>query len=132
MTTTSTRTARVTLVLAAVVAAAAHVPVIAPHLEEAPYMGGLFVLFTVGCLGIAAAVAVRPTRGAYRAAAGLCGAGILTYAATRLVAFPLLEHDVGQWFEPLGVVSVLAEYTVVVCALALLMRSRPALARVAA
>jgi hypothetical protein len=116
-------------VLAAVVAAAAHVPVVAPHLEEAPYMGVLFVLFTVTCLAIAAAVAVRPTVGAYRAAGIVCGAGILTYAATRLVAFPQLADDVGHWFEPLGVVSVLSEYVVVVSAIALLRPPRVVAAR---
>ena len=32
---------------------------------------------------------------------------------TRLVAFPELADDVGDWLEPLGVVSVLAESTAV-------------------
>jgi len=121
----STTTARSGLVLAAVIAAAAHVPVIAPHLEEAPYMGVLFVLFSLACLGIAATVAVRPSTWAYGAAAGVCGAGVLTYAATRLVAFPQLADDVGSWFEPLGVVSVLSELVVVACAARLLI-GRPA------
>ena len=35
------------LVAAAVVAAAAHVPVIPAHLRDAPYMGVLFVLFSL-------------------------------------------------------------------------------------
>ena len=116
--------------LAAVVAAVAHVPVIAPHLEEAPYMGLLFLAFTVTCLGIAAVVVVRLSVGAYRAAAAVCGAGIVTYAATRLVAFPQLADDVGHWFDPLGIVSVVSEYVVVACALALLLdarRARPVL-----
>jgi len=122
--TLSRTTARAGLVPAAMIAAAAHVPIIAPHLEEAPYMGVLFVLFTVACLGIAAAVALRPNVWAYAAAGGVCGAGILTYAATRLVAFPQLADDVGRWFEPLGVVSVLSEYVVVACALSLLLDAR--------
>jgi hypothetical protein len=117
---------RTGLVLAAVVAAAAHVPVVAPHLDEAPYMGVLFILFSAGCLALAGAAVVRPSRAVYVSAAGLCGAGIVTYAATRLVAFPQLSDDVGSWFEPLGVISVLSEYAVVLCAAALLRRSRPA------
>lgn len=116
--------ARTGLVIAAVTAAFAHVPVIAPHLEEAPYMGVLFVLFALACLGIAVAVAFRPTVGAYGVAAAVCGAGIVTYAATRLVAFPQLAADVGNWFEPLGVVSVLSEYVVAACAAWLLIDGR--------
>ena len=39
------------LAVAAVIAAAAHVPVIAPHLSEAPYMGVLFIVLTVDVPG---------------------------------------------------------------------------------
>ena len=123
MSLSTTTVTRAGLVTAAVVAAAAHVPVVAPHLEEAPYMGVLFVLFTAGCLALAGAVLVRPSRAVYQACAGLCGAGIVTYAATRMVAFPQLSDDVGNWFETLGVVSVLSEAVVVACALGLLVQT---------
>jgi hypothetical protein len=116
---------RWTLVAAAIVASTAHVPVIGPHLEEAPYMGGLFIAFTLTCLVIAGAAALRPSRGVWAAAAAVCGSALATYAATRLVAFPQLSDDVGNWFEPLGVVSVLSELVVVLAALALL-RTPPA------
>ena len=55
-----------------------------------------------------------------------CGLAIIGYAATRLVAFPMLADDVGNWFEPLGVISVLSEAIVVGCALTALRRGRPA------
>jgi hypothetical protein len=119
--------ARTTLVSAALVASAAHVPVIAPHLDEAPYMGALFVAFSVTCLVIAGAAVVRPGRGVWAAAAAVCGSAVATYAATRLVAFPQLADDVGAWFEPLGVVSVLSESAVVVAALVLWRAQRPSL-----
>lgn len=45
-----------------------------------------------------------------------CGLAILGYIATRLIAFPELAGDVGNWFEPLGVVSVLAECAAVAIA----------------
>jgi hypothetical protein len=60
----------------------------------------------------------------FRSAAALCTAGIAAYAATRLVAFPQLADDVGNWMEPLGVVSVLSEAVVVACALMMLRRTR--------
>ena len=96
-----------------VVAAVAHVPVIAPHLDEAPYMGVLFIALTAVCLTLGAVIAATDATWAYQAAVAVCGAAVLAYAATRLVAFPQLADDVGNWFEPLGVVSVISESLVV-------------------
>ena len=103
-------------------AAIAHIPVIGPHLEQAPYMGVLFILLTAACIGIGIAVAVTDHPAAYAAASAVCGAAVIGYVATRLVAFPQLADDVGNWFEPLGVVSVLTESVVVVLAVAVLRR----------
>ncbi len=50
---------------------------------------------------------------------------MLGYALTRLTAFPQLADDVGNWLEPLGVTSVLAETTVVLAATQLLRTRRP-------
>lgn len=122
--TSSSAAARAGLATAAVVAAFAHLPVIAPHLRDAPYMGVLFAAFTGVCLAIAAAAVLRPGAPVYRAAGAVCGAGVATYVATRLVAFPQLADDVGHWLEPLGVLSVLAESVVVGCAAVLLRSAR--------
>lgn len=96
------------------VASMAHVPVIPPHLAEAPYMGVLFIAFATAAFVLAALMAARPSAVLYPAAGLLCGAAILAFVATRLVAFPQLADDVGNWTEPLGVVSVAAEAGVVV------------------
>jgi hypothetical protein len=119
MTATTQRRAREALVAGAVVAAAAHVPVIGEHLREAPYMGVLFAVFTVACAGLAAVAMARPNAAVYAAAASLCGGAVAVYAATRLVAFPQLADDLGDWFTPLGMVSVAAELVVVASALVL-------------
>ncbi len=99
-----------------ITAAVAHAPVTAEHLEEAPYMGKLFVAFTVVALLVAGAIAARPTPLNYVAAAALCASAVLAYAATRVIAFPMLAEDVGAWGEPLGVLSVITEAAVVVLA----------------
>lgn len=112
--------ARVTTVLAVLVAGAAHIPVIAPHLHEAPYMGVLFILLTAACLLSAGVLAVAEVPLAYAFAATCCGLAVLGYAATRLVAFPQLADDVGNWWEPLGVVAVLSELVVVAAAISAL------------
>lgn len=101
------------VVAAALVAAAAHVPVIAPHLDEAPYMGALFIVLTAACLVLAATLTVHDGERVYALSTLTCGLAIIGYAATRLVAFPMLADDVGNWFEPLGIVSFLSEFVVV-------------------
>jgi hypothetical protein len=100
------------------VASLAHVPVIPAHMHEAPYMGVLFVLFTVTAFVLAALLAWKPAPALYRVAGVLCALAILAYAATRIVAFPELGDDVGNWTEPLGMVAVVTELGVVVLAAA--------------
>ena len=60
----------------------------------------------------------------YLAAATVCGLAILGYAATRTVAFPQLADDVGNWLEPLGIVAICSEATVIGFSLAALRRTR--------
>jgi hypothetical protein len=105
------------------VAALAHVPVIAPHLREAPYLGEEFIVLTAACALLGIAVLVCDSAAAYCLVATTCGLAIAGYAATRLLALPLVHDDVGNWLEPLGVLSVSAEAAAVVSAvLALLPR----------
>lgn len=102
--------------LATLVAAIAHIPVIAPHLDEAPYMGVLFIVLTAACLTLTAMLVVHDSERVYALSILTCGLAVVGYVATRLVAFPMLADDVGNWFEPLGVVSVITETIVVVTA----------------
>ncbi len=115
---------RVVVVLATVVASVAHIPVIGPHLDEAPYMGVLFIVLTAACGVLAVAALVRDSRAVYALVILTCGLAVIGYAATRLVAFPMLSDDVGNWLEPLGVVSVVAETVAVVAAVAALAAHR--------
>jgi hypothetical protein len=119
------RTPRWVLAAAAAVAAVAHVPVIGPHLEEAPYMGVLFVVLTAACAVLAAAALLRGGRAVYLLTVLTCGLAVVGYAATRLVAFPMLADDVGNWLEPLGVVSIVSESIAVAAALVALRRRSP-------
>ncbi|MDQ1660594.1 MAG: hypothetical protein QOJ68_574 [Blastococcus sp.] len=113
----SSRAPRWVLAAAAAVAAIAHVPVIGPHLEGAPYMGVLFVVLTAACAVLGVAALVRGGRAVYLLTVLTCGLAVLGYAATRLVAFPMLADDVGNWLEPLGVVSIVSESIAVAAAL---------------
>jgi hypothetical protein len=111
------------MVPAVLVAAGAHLPVIRPHLDEAPYMGVLFVVLSAACVVLASAAISWDTPVVYALSVLTCGLAVLGYAATRLVAFPMLADDVGNWFEPLGMLSVGSETVVVITALAVLIRS---------
>ena len=90
-------------------AAAAHLPVIGEHLHEAFYMGVLFIAFTVVALLLAALVTLAPTRLIVIAAAALCLAAVGVYVATRLIAFPQLDDDVGYWSDPWGILAISVE-----------------------
>ena len=111
------RAPRWVLAAAAVTAAVAHIPVIGSHLEEAPYMGVLFVVLTGACAVLAASALIRGGRAVYLLTVLTCGLAVVGYAATRLVAFPMLADDVGNWLEPLGVVSIVSESIAVAAAL---------------
>ena len=108
------------------VASMAHVPMIPAHLDEAPYMGALFIAFAVAAFAVAALLAARPSPALYPPAGLLCAAAVVAYAATRLVPFPQLGDDVGDWLEPLGIVAVTAEAGVVLLCLSAERRLRTA------
>lgn len=112
------------LAAAALVAAVAHIPVIAPHLDEAPYMGEEFIVLTVACVLLAIAASACDSAAVYVLGAATGGLAVAGYIATRSVAFPQLGDDVGNWFETLGVVSVLAELAMVAAAVLGLQRAR--------
>jgi hypothetical protein len=109
------------LMVTAVVSALAHIPVIGEHLHEAPYMGLEFIVLTVACLAIGVTVVWLDSLAVYALAGATCGLAVIGYALTRLIAFPLLGDDVGNWFEPLGVVAVSAELLTVEIALIVLL-----------
>jgi hypothetical protein len=111
---------RFVVAAATIVAAVAHIPVISPHLDEAPYMGVLFIVLTAACGALSAAALVRDSRAVYTLVIITCGLAVIGYAGTRLVAFPMLADDVGNWLEPLGVMSIAAESVAVAAAVAAL------------
>ena len=99
------------------VSAAVHVPLVPAHLEEAPYMGVLFVLYSAAAFAVAAVLAARPTLWWYVVAGVLSAAAVAMYSTTRLVALPRLADDVGQWTDPLGLLALAVEIGVVLLAL---------------
>ncbi len=64
------------LVAATVVTAAAHLPVIAPHLREAPYMGEEFIVLTIACLLLGLAAVICDSPAVYGLTVVTCGLAI--------------------------------------------------------
>lgn len=104
--------------------AAFHIPVIAPHLHEAPYIGGLFIALTVACLALAAALTVRDDDRLWAAAGVVTALAVIAYVVSRTVGLPEIGDDIGNWAEPLGVASITAETLTVLIAGAALWHSR--------
>lgn len=98
---------------AAVVAAAAHIPVTGAHLVEVRYLGVLFIALEVTAVLLAAALCWRPTRAAYLAAAAVGAAAVLALVLSRTTGLPLAGDDVGNWAEPLATISLIAESVMV-------------------
>lgn len=96
-------------------AAAAHVPVIPSHLQEAPYIGVLFIALTIACVALAVALGVSDSRTVWDLTVWLAGLAVLAYVLSRTVGLPQITDDIGNWSEPSGIVSIVAESVAVVC-----------------
>jgi hypothetical protein len=110
--------------LLAVVAGLAHVPVTPEHLNEAPYIGVLFIALTIVCVVLAAAVLVWDSPIVWVALGGACLLAVVAFVLSRTVGLPLIADDIGNWSERLGVISVLTEAGVVILSAAALLRGR--------
>jgi hypothetical protein len=87
-----------------------------PGSKSPVYVGvGYWVLEVVGLI-TAIALAVRATSPAWFVAIGVGSGPLLGYVLSRGPGLPDYTDDVGNWLEPLGVVSLAVEVTLVVLA----------------
>lgn len=79
-----------------------------------------YVLLELACVVVAAALLVRPAPVLWFLALG-CGVGpFVGYVLSRGPGLPLYRDDIGNWAEPLGVVSLVVEGLLTVLALGVL------------
>jgi hypothetical protein len=93
----------------ALVAAAAHVPVTGEHLEEARYIGVLFIALEVACVLLAVALVARPSRAVFAATSAVGALAVLALVVSRTIGLPLIQDDIGVWTEPLAWISLVSE-----------------------
>lgn len=94
------------------------------HLEEATYIGVLFIALVIACSIEAVALLRRDTRAVWTAAGITCAAAIGAYVWSRAIGLPQITDDVGYWTEPLAFVAVGAAAVACGLAFAALRRGR--------
>src|SRR6478736_624407 len=94
---------------AALVTVAAHLPITATHLREAPYIGWSFIGLEVTLTLVALGLIISDQTLVWRLAGIVPALAIGAYAITRSVAMPQIADDVGNWAQPLGLVALTAE-----------------------
>lgn len=96
---------------------AVHVMDLPGKMEEVPYIGFMYI----GVILLAGFLIHRIISGAtrydYLAAAALAAAVIVGYIVNRTVGMPGATDDIGNWWEPLGFLSVVVEAWVIVLGL---------------
>ena len=87
-------------------------------------MGRGYILLVAGCAAAGAWLLTHHTRAGYVLGAFISLGAIIGYALTRTIGLPQAMGDIGNWLEPSGVFSLIAEVAFI--ALAGWMLSRPA------
>src|SRR3954451_10797799 len=70
------------------VAAGTHIPLIREHLQEAPYIGWLFIALSVVCIVLAAAILFVDHVGVWVLSAAVCFAAVVGFMASRTIGLP--------------------------------------------
>lgn len=95
--------------LALVVTAATHIPLIKMHLEEAPYIGWLFILLSAASLALALLILIADSKAVWLTGGVVAFAAVLAFFASRTSGLPQISDDIGNWTEALSYPAVAAE-----------------------
>jgi hypothetical protein len=98
------------------IAAGTHIPLIRAHLQEAPYIGWLFIALSVSCIVLATTILFVDHVGVWVLSAAVCFAAVVGFMASRTIGLPQIGDDVGNWTDPLGIPAVASEVLMVALA----------------
>ena len=95
--------------LTLLVTAATHIPLVPEHLEEAPYVGVLFILLSAVSILLAAAILVRDLPLVWVTSGTVTLLAFVAFLVSRTIGLPEIGDDIGNWTEPLGFPALVAE-----------------------
>ena len=105
------------------VTAGVHIADVSGKLEETTYIGLLFILGPIATAMLAAVLLVGPNPlVGWLLGAGVSAATAAGYILSRTTGLPNARDDIGNWGEPIGVLSLLSEGAVLLCLVAAAMR----------
>jgi hypothetical protein len=106
-------TRRIAVGLALACLAAIHILDIPGKLAETPYIAGMYLALIVAAFVLMERLFARGTRRDFLAAAALSTSVILGFVINRTVGMPGAMDDIGNWLEPLGLLSLVVETFIV-------------------
>ena len=89
--------------------AAIHVMDLPAKFAETPYLAWGYIGIIAAAGILIERIAIGRRREDYLAAAALSGAVIIGFVINRSIGMPGATGDIGNWFEPLGLLSLLVE-----------------------
>jgi hypothetical protein len=93
-----------------------HVDLAPMHLQEAPYIGVLFILLSLACIILAATLLVFDAAPVWLAAGAVSLLGLAAFVVSRTIGLPQIEDDMGNWTDPLGWATMVVECLAVLLA----------------
>ena len=111
--------------------AGTHVPLIPMHLEEAPYVGALFIALSVASVGLAVLLVRWDTPLVWAVSGAMTLLALVAFFASRTVGLPQIGDDIGNWTDPLGYPAVAVEALVTAAAAIVLVNRSDRMAEVA-
>lgn len=96
---------------------AVHIMDLPGKMQEVPYIGFMYIAVILAAGLLVHRVMTGPTRRDFLGASALAGAVIIGYIVNRAIGMPGATGDIGNWWEPLGFLSIVVEAWVVVLGL---------------
>ena len=104
---------RITVALSLAVVAAIHILDLPGKFAETPYLAYAYIGIIIASVIIVERVLFVGSKIDFLAAAALSAAVIVGFVINRTVGMPMATGDIGNWFEPLGLLSIVVEAFVI-------------------
>jgi hypothetical protein len=91
------------------VTAVTHIPLVPEHLEEAPYVGALFIALSVVSVVFAGLLVFADTPAVWVASGLITLLAAIAFLASRTIGLPQIEDEIGNWNAPYALPALAAE-----------------------